>query len=91
MSDDPRSLPYDTADYLETPGDIAEYLEVVMEEGDERSLRNALNNSVRAAKRVMPVEMAEFSDNPDEPSVNRLVSLLHALGFELSFRPKRAA
>lgn len=91
MNDDPRSEPYDTADYLETPEDILEYLEVVMEEGEERALRNALNNSVRAAKRIMPVEMAEFEDNPSETNLRRLASLTSALGFEFTFRPKQAA
>lgn len=91
MSDDPRSMPYDTAKNLETTNDIAEFLEVVVENYDERAFVSALQSAIRAAKRIMPVEMAGFSDNPDAPSLNRLVSLMQVLGFEFAFRPKRAA
>lgn len=91
MSDDAASLPYDTADYLETPEDIAAYLEAVMEDGDERILLSALQDAVRAAKRIMPAETSGLPDAPHEPTLASLISLLHALGFELSVRPKRAA
>lgn len=88
MTDDPRSLPYDTADYLKTPEDIAGFLEAVMEDYDERTFVSALQSAIRAAKRVMPGEMAGFSDNQDESSFARLSAFLHALGYEFHVRPK---
>lgn len=88
MNNDPRSLPYDTADYLETPADIAEHLEAVIEDCDERAFTSALQTAVRAAKRIMPVEMAEFPDGTDDSSFFKLVSLVRILGFEICFRPK---
>jgi DNA-binding phage protein len=91
MSDDQRSSPFDTADYLKTPDDIAGFLEAIIEDCDEQIFDSALQDAVRAAKRITSAQMAGFSDKPDEPSLNRLVSLLHVLGFELAFRPRRAA
>lgn len=91
MSENTASLPYDTADYLDTPEDIAAYLEAVMEDGDEKVLLSALQDAVRAARRIMPSETFGLPETPNEPSLVNLISLLHALGFELSVRPKRAA
>lgn len=91
MSDHPHSSPYDTLDYLNTREDIVGYLEAVIEDGDEQVLLAALKDAVRAAKRVIPAEMKELPDNPDELSLTDLILLLHALGFELSLRAKQAA
>lgn len=43
-----RSVPYDSADYLKTPEDIAAYLEAAMEDEDERVLLLALRNAATA-------------------------------------------
>lgn len=91
MTDEARSVPYDAADYLESPEDIAAYLEAVIEEGDERALLSALRDAARAARRVMPLEIPGLREEEGEPSFDSLVALLHVLGFEFSLRPKRAA
>jgi len=91
MPENPPSTPYDAADYLQTPEDIAEYLEAVMEDCDDPVFASAFQDAVRAAKRIMPSEMSGFSDQRDDFSFNRLASLLRILGYELAFRPKQAA
>jgi DNA-binding phage protein len=82
MTDDPRSSRYDTADYLETPEDIAEYLEAVTEECDERVWLSALSNAARTAQRMNASEVflspklrkflerldQAILDNPDLPA-----------------------
>jgi DNA-binding phage protein len=91
MSAEATSAPYDAADYLETPEDIAAYLGAVIEEGDERVLLAALEDVSRAAQRIMPEESAIQPDGQAEPSLARITALLHTFGFELSLRRKRAA
>lgn len=91
MNDDPYSVPYDTADYLESLEDIAEYLEVAVEDGDERLLLLAIENATRAAKRVAPAKMSGFSENQAAPVFDRLVALLNTLGFKLVTQAKQAA
>jgi hypothetical protein len=87
----PRSVPYDTVDYLKTPEDILGYLEAVIEDDDDRVLSAAIDDSVRAAKRLLPAKMAGFFDDPAELNLNRVKFLARALGFEFTFRPKQAA
>ena len=43
-----RTVPWDTADHLETPEDIAAYLEAVFEDGDPELISHALGNVARA-------------------------------------------
>jgi DNA-binding phage protein len=87
MNDAAPSSPYDTADYLQTPEDLAAYLNAVLEEGDERVLLAALEDATRAARRIMPGQI----EVQGQPGLADLVELLHLLGFEFSLRPKRAA
>jgi DNA-binding phage protein len=44
--------PYDTADYLKTEGDIAAYLNAVMEDGDPELIAAALGDVARARARI---------------------------------------
>jgi hypothetical protein len=91
MSDNPRSVPYDTADYLKTPEDIFEYFVVSIEEMDDRLLHHVLDDCVRAAKRIMPEQMAGYKDCQEESTFKRFTSLIKAMGYEVYFRPKQAA
>lgn len=43
-----KTMPWDTADHLETPEDIAAYLEAVFEDGDPELISHALGNVARA-------------------------------------------
>jgi DNA-binding phage protein len=88
MQNDPRGVPFDVADYLKTPEEIAEFLAATTEDYDERTFNSALDDAIRAVHRIMPDETSGFSDNPAESSLFRLVALLHALGFDLAIRPK---
>lgn len=44
-----RSVPYAPTEGLDTPGDIAEYLDIALEEQGDRVLLLAIRNSVRAS------------------------------------------
>ncbi|MDZ7811365.1 MAG: hypothetical protein U5L11_16640 [Arhodomonas sp.] len=48
MSNEVKSRPFDTTDYLTTPDMAAEYLNPAMEDGDERVLLAALRNVAKA-------------------------------------------
>jgi DNA-binding phage protein len=91
MSAKATSAPFDAADYLETPEDIAAYLSAVIEDGDEGVLLAALDDISRAAQRIMPKESAIQPNEQTEPSLAHITTLLHTLGFELSLRRRRAA
>jgi len=91
MSAKATSAPFDAADYLETPEDIAAYLSAVIEDGDEGVLLAALDDISRAAKRIMPAQTASQPNGENMPDLAHLSILLHALGFELSLRRRRAA
>ncbi len=43
-----RTKPYDAVEYLETPEDMAAYLEAALEDGDPRIVVHALGNIARA-------------------------------------------
>jgi probable addiction module antidote protein len=43
-----RTIPWDTADHLQTAEDIAAYLEAAFEDGDPEIIANALGTSARA-------------------------------------------
>jgi len=42
-----KTIPWDSAKYLKTDEDIAEYLDVVFEDGDPEAIRDALDQIVR--------------------------------------------
>jgi probable addiction module antidote protein len=42
-----KTIPWDSAKYLKTDEDIAEYLDVVFEDGDPEAIRDALGQIVR--------------------------------------------
>jgi probable addiction module antidote protein len=43
-----KTIPWHTEDYLETPGDIAAYLEAVFEDGDPELINHALGAIARS-------------------------------------------
>lgn len=95
-----RSEPYNSADYLKTPDDIAEYLNAAMEDGDERVLLMALRNAAEAiggiselARRSGLTREALYRALSEEgnPRLSSLKAIFKALGLEIAVRPKHAA
>jgi len=97
MAKQNKSAPYNPADYLTTPEDIAEYINAAIEDGDERVMLEALNDVARAI-----MGMSELSERTGlsrealyntlsehgNPRFSSLIEILHALGLELSIRPR---
>lgn len=96
-----RSMPYDPTQGLETPEDIAEYLDVALEEEDDRVLLLALRNSVEAiggmselagrtglSRETLYRTLSE-KGNPRLSSTLRVI--FKAFGVDLAVRPRRAA
>ncbi|MGV0911324.1 addiction module antidote protein [Martelella sp. FOR1707] len=88
--------PFDAADYLETPEDIAFYLEAVLEDGDPALIAAALGDVARskgmsAVSRQAGVTREALykalSENGD-PKLSTLIGVLKALGLQLAVRPE---
>ena len=86
---------WDTAEVLTTPGRVAAYLEVALEDGDPEMLKVALGNIARSKG------MAEIADKAGvnrqalyrslsaegNPSLSTLTAVLKALGLKLHVVP----
>jgi probable addiction module antidote protein len=90
--------PFDAANYLETEEDILYYLEAAMEGNDAKHIASALGDVARSkgmteiAKKAGLGRQALYnalSENGN-PTLETLISVLKALGLELSVQ-KRAA
>lgn len=100
MSNEMKSRPFDTTDYLTTPAMAAEYLNAAMADGDERVLLVALRNVAKAQGSVAGLSdetglareaLYRMLSEDGNPRLTSLVSVLHALGLELSVKPRDAA
>ena len=86
---------YDAADYLKTPEDIAEYLNVSAEDGDPSVMTAALGAVARAqnmsqlARDVgMTREGLYKALSPGgNPAFGTIAKVAHALGFDVTFQP----
>lgn len=91
--------PYDTAEFLRTPQEIADYLEAVFEEygTDSRAVIRALGTAARAvgmqkiANETGLQRQGLYKSLSDEgnPSFDTILKVMHAVGVEL--RPKAKA
>jgi probable addiction module antidote protein len=92
---------FDVADYLDTPGRIAAYLDVTIEEanGDQAIILKALNNVARAQKRNM-TQLAKASgmtrsglyaalSGERDPGFGTVIRLLGAMGMTLTVTPAK--
>lgn len=87
-----ETIPYDTAEFLDTPGRIAAYLALSFEEGNASEIRSALDTVARA-KGMTALERETgisrealykaFGDNGN-PTLNTLLGVFKALGLKLS-------
>jgi probable addiction module antidote protein len=100
MAERDKTTLYDPVDYLESPEDIAEYLNAAIEDGNEQLMLAVMRDVVRAMMGMS--ELAQrtglsrealyntLSENGN-PRLSSLVEILHALGLELSVRPRGRA
>lgn len=94
-----ETTPYDTADYLETPEDVAMYLEEVFAEGDAALIAHALGVAARAKGMTSIAKETHLSRESlyralsaqGNPELSTLLRVLHALGLRLSVEPARPA
>lgn len=94
-----RSVPYILAEGLETPEDIAEYLDIALEEQDDRVLLMAIRNSVEAiggmaelARRtgLSRETLYRTLSEKGNPRLSTLRGILKAFGVDLSVRTRVA-
>ena len=87
-----RTVPWDTADHLETPEDIAAYLEAVFEDGDPELIGHALGNVARCkgmteiARRTGLGRQSLYKAlSPDgRPEFATVLNVVRALGLKLT-------
>jgi probable addiction module antidote protein len=88
-----KTRPYDSAEYLKTEKDIANYLEVVFEDGDPALIAHALGVVARAKGMTKIAKKAglgreslykSLSSN-GHPEIGTAVKVIHALGIKIKF------
>jgi len=94
------SVAYKTSDYLNTPEEIAAYIEAAMEDGDERvillSLReaaSAIGGMTELARRAGLTREAVYKalGPKGNPRFSSLLAILHAFGLSLGVTFQKAA
>ena len=86
-----KTAPYDAAEYLNTPEQMAAYLEAALEEGDPRYIAKALGNLARArgmsqlAKDTGLTREALYTSLSESgnPTLTTLLKVTSALGIQL--------
>lgn len=87
-----KTRPYDSAEYLKTERDMANYLEAVFEDGDPALIAHALGVVARAKGMTMVAKKAGLGreslykalSKDGNPKIGTVVKVIHALG--LKFR-----
>jgi probable addiction module antidote protein len=87
-----KTIPWDSADYLRTPEDVAAYLEAAFEDGDPAVAANALGTVARAqgmikiARRTGLGRQSLYKSlSPDgHPEFATVLKVVNALGFKLT-------
>lgn len=86
---------YDTADYLETPEDIACYLEAVFEDGDPALIAEALGAVARSRGMTKIAKTAGVTREAlyrslkadGDPRISTFIGVLGSLGLKLRVEP----
>lgn len=86
-----KTVPWDSAEYLKTDKDIAEYLEAVFEDGDPALITHALGVIARAKGMTQIAQAAGLGReslykalSPDgHPEFTTVLKVVHALGLKL--------
>jgi DNA-binding phage protein len=87
---------WDAADYLGTPSLQAEYLSIVLDDGDEAEITHALAAIARARAKAGLKANAETPSDPaidkdGATAISKALSLVKALGLKLNVQPADAA
>lgn len=92
-----KTTPYDTAEYLETPEDMAAYLEACLEiaDGDAAFIAKALGNIARAKGMSQVARDAGLSreslykalSGERSPGFDTILKVINALGLKLRAQP----
>jgi len=90
-----RTIPWDTADHLETAADIAAYLEAVFEDGDPAVINHALGVVARAkgmTEIALRTGMGRQSlykalSADGHPEFSTVLQVVRALGLKLTVTP----
>jgi probable addiction module antidote protein len=96
------TAPFDAADYLETPADIAAYLQVSFEDADKRIIAHAIGTVARAhgmseiakATGMSRESLYKALSADGNPSFATVVNVLSSLGLRLNVeaaKPRRTA
>jgi probable addiction module antidote protein len=88
--------PYDTADYLQTPAAVVEYLNVVFADGDPKLITMALGNVARSkgmsaiAKNTNLDRSGLYKSlsKKGEPKFATIIKVMDSIGFRLMVTPK---
>ena len=86
-----KTIPWDSAEYLKTDEDIAEYLEAAFEDGDPALITHALGDVARAKGMTQIAQAAGLGReslykalSPDgNPEFATVLKVVHALGLKL--------
>jgi probable addiction module antidote protein len=93
-----RTRPYDSAEYLDTPEAIAEYLTDALEDGDPSFVAKAIGTAARARGMSAVAREAGVSrenlyralSGDTRPEFDTIRRVLDALGVRLEVKPKAA-
>ena len=93
-----KTRPYDSAEYLDTPEAIAEYLTDALEEDDPRFIAKAIGTAARARGMSEIAREAGVSrenlyralSGDTKPEFDTIRRVLDALGVRLEVKPKAA-
>ncbi len=94
-----QTEPWDAADYLETPADIAAYLEAVFEDGDPALIAAALGDIARSRGMTAVAEATGLGRQnlykalsaTGRPEFATVLKVIRALGLALTVKPREAA
>lgn len=87
-----KTIPWDTADHLHTPDDIAAYLEAAFEDGDPAIVANALGAVARAQGMIEIARRTGLSrqslykslSSDGHPEFDTVLKVVKALGCKLT-------
>jgi probable addiction module antidote protein len=91
----PMTRPFDAANYLNSEEEMAQYLSVVLEDGDTSLLAAALGDIARARGMTQLARDTGLSreslykslSGERAPNADTLFKVIRALGYELNIRP----
>jgi probable addiction module antidote protein len=94
-----ETKPYDSAEYLTTPEDVAAYLEAAFEDGDPALIAYALGTIARAegmtevakAAGLTRASLYKALSTEGNPEFATVIKVIRALGFKLTVAAKQDA